>query len=136
MPQYDSYITFGNKISKIIHKRTGWKISKSKKIAENIVNHVKDTSGGGFLWKHKFHHGKYDASHYTTLKDFLTDLEEVSIPTNTFSKWKSRIEFKLLQTKFQTTNAIEAVNAFVERIDKLGSIKYKQGFINALKIPG
>jgi hypothetical protein len=123
-----TYQTFKNRITYRIQKRTGWKSSTAREIASNIVQHVKDTSGGGMLWKVKFDHGTYNASQYSTLDEFVTALEQISIPTNVYSKWQNRYEFKALQAKFQTNNAIEAVNAFTEKHSQIDNITFKEKF--------
>ena len=119
MPDYNSYESFKRGITWKLHSRNGFDISSAKEIATNIVERVKNTSGGGLFWKSDlFTHGKYQVSHYDTLRGFLNALENISIPTNIYSTWQNRQEFKALQAKFHTTDAIEAVNAFTEKYEK------------------
>lgn len=110
-----TFETFKNKISWRIHKRTGWKMSTSKFLAQDIVNHIRNDSGGGTLWKVKFAHGKYAASQYSSLSDFITALENISMPTDPYTEFQNREEFKTLMKKFQSSAAIEAVSSFTER---------------------
>jgi hypothetical protein len=135
-----AYKEYKRKILGLIQRRTGWKYSTSKTIAADIVDHIKYTSGGGMLWATKFDHGKYNTSHMNTLDDFVTALKNISIPTQIYSKWQNRHEFKELQAKFQTTNAIEALNAFIEKPPHGTYKNLKQVFVGGVKtlakIPG
>ena len=130
----ESYRTFTNKIARKIYERNGRDFSSAQKIAMNIVDKVNDTSGGGMFWKMKFTHGEYDASHYSTLENFLTDLSNITIPTNIYSTWQNRQEFRALQAKFNSTDAIEALNAFCEKYDYTAIKRFKEQFNDAVSL--
>jgi len=127
MPYTNSYKSFKREIARKIYYRHGFSFSSAEKIAENIIESVRRVGAVGF-----FDFGKY-ATTYKTLSDFLKALENISIPTGIYSAWRNRHEFKALQLKFQTTNAIEAVNAFNEKFKKNDIIRFKQHFIDGLK---
>ncbi len=113
-----SFETFKEKITWRIHRRSGWKLTESRHLAKSIVAHIRNDSGGGTLWKVKFAHGKYAASQYSSLADFITALENISIPTEPLHEFENREEFRSLMKKFQTTAAIEAASVFTEKFAK------------------
>ena len=131
----ESYVQFETQIATKIFRRNGYRWSEAIDIAQNIIDHVRNAQGSGSLWLHIFSRGNYKVSSWRTLKEFNDALDNISIPTGIFSRWQNRNEFKALIKKFQTQNAIAAINAFTEKFSKKGLVYIRERFVSGLKLP-
>lgn len=93
---YSSYETFRKNISKRIHTITSFSILGSDKIAQGLIDKVKES--GEFEW-----HKKHD-----TLRDFLDVLGKSS-----FGISDSKLQHLL--KKFKTVDCIEALTGFIKK---------------------
>lgn len=111
-----SYETFRKNISKRIHAITGWNLSDTERISQDLINKVKESGGGS--WLQLLDYGDYHTSPYRTLRDFLDVLQNSS-----FGISDSKLQ-KLLK-KFKTVDCIEALSGFIK--------KYPSGIISLRK---
>jgi hypothetical protein len=98
------YQTWKNKIAYRLYTRTGFSLSESRQIANNVVEKVKQEGGGG-NWTQIVDYGEHSTSKYRTLREFVNVLSNSSFGI-------SKTDVQELQKKFSTGSAIEAVNSF------------------------
>jgi len=100
-----SYQEFKKRITNKIHQRTGWNLSTTTKISQDIVDKVKESGGGN--WASYVDYGSYHTSPFRTLRQFLDVLQNSSFGI-------SENDLRSLLRKFKTVDSIEALNSFTQ----------------------